>query len=284
MNWRMFWWVGLFWVLSTYTASATPCINEVAWMGTIQSPTNEWVELYNDTPLPVDLSGWTIETEDGSLAINLSGVIVSNGYFLIERTDDNSVPTVAADLVAPFGAGLSNSGETLRLVDKNGVSVDTVNGGVNWASIGGNNKAKETAQRTLNGWATGAPTPRKENIKGDIVAHKTTASAALPPDAKTEVRETGKGSLDAETGSAISESQAVAANAEATILWESSSSGSGTSGFFDSLFSKNALLLWALLLVVLFAFAGFVIVRSQKGEGSSADDYTLVEDIIENDE
>ena len=68
------------------------------------------------------------------------------------------------------------------------------------------------------------------------------------------------------------------------MLWESSSSGSGTSGFFDSLFSKNALLLWALLLVVLFAFAGFVIVRSQKGEGSSADDYTLVEDIIENDE
>ena len=117
MNWRMFWWVGLFWVLSTYTASATPRINEVAWMGTIQSPTNEWVELYNDTPLPVDLSGWTIETEDGSLAINLSGVIVSNGYFLIERTDDNSVPTVAADLVAPFGAGLSNSGEKLRLVD-----------------------------------------------------------------------------------------------------------------------------------------------------------------------
>jgi|GEM_PF-778019 len=152
------------WALLATPAYASVIMNEIAWMGTTDSSTNEWIELYNEDAHVVDLSGWKIVADDGSPSIALSGTISANGYFLIERTDDTTVPGVTADLIAAFGSGLSNSGETLRLLNTNGVSVDTVIGGVDWVNIGGNNITKETAQRTTGGWITGTSTPRAQNV------------------------------------------------------------------------------------------------------------------------
>lgn len=154
--------LGVF-LLFPLTASAAVVINEIAWMGTAVSSADEWIELRNLTSEPVDLSGWTLASDDGSPSIALSGTLVPNGYFLIERTDDESVPGIAADLVAPFGNGLSNTGEILRLRDASGAVVDTVDGSGNWAQIGGDNATKETAQRTASGWTTAPGTPRAEN-------------------------------------------------------------------------------------------------------------------------
>ena len=51
--------------------------------------------------------------------ISLSGTIAPNGYYLIERTDDNTVSDITADLTIAFGsgggAGLSNNREILAL-------------------------------------------------------------------------------------------------------------------------------------------------------------------------
>jgi PKD repeat protein len=167
-------------VLFPFYSYAAVRINEIAWMGTTLSGTDEWIELSNDGTAAVDLSGWKIDAEDGSPSIDLSGQISSGGFFLIERTDDTTVPDVTADLVAAFGNGLGNAGETLRLRDASGAIVDTVVGGADWALIGGDNTTKDTPQRrsASSGWVTGKPTPRTATVVGgEVLGTQTTSSA-----------------------------------------------------------------------------------------------------------
>jgi phosphatidylserine/phosphatidylglycerophosphate/cardiolipin synthase-like enzyme len=90
-------------------------ISEIAWMGTTDSYTDEWIELYNNTGSPIDLTGWSLSAIDGTPAITLSGTIPASGYFLLERTDDNSVPGVDADQI--YTGALGNDGENLTLHD-----------------------------------------------------------------------------------------------------------------------------------------------------------------------
>lgn len=163
-----------FGMLLASPAYANVLINEIAWMGGTQSvggASDEWIELYNPDATTVDLSGWAILADDGSPSISLSGSIGAGAYVLIERTDDNAVPNVSADIITTFGNGLSNGGETLRLKNAEGTDVNVVVGGADWANIGGNNTTKETAQRTNNSWVTGASTPRAENVaqEGEVL-------------------------------------------------------------------------------------------------------------------
>lgn len=141
-------------------------------MGSPDSSTNEWIELYNNGTDPVSLSGWMLTSADGSLSISLEGSVSPGAYYLIERTDDDTIPGLVADLVASFGSGLGNSGEILRLHDANGSLVDTVDGSDSWVHIGGNNETKETAQKTESGsWSTAIPTP-KAPYSGVVAAQR----------------------------------------------------------------------------------------------------------------
>lgn len=141
-------------------------VNEIAWMGGADSASDEWVELYNNGTTSQDLSGWTLSIE-GKKTIALVGQIGASGFYLIERTDDNSVPNIAADLVASFGTGLSNAGAILSLKDSQGLVIDRADGSDNWkiggGEIIGDNNTKATANRTGSGWATGTATPRAVN-------------------------------------------------------------------------------------------------------------------------
>ncbi|WP_127015610.1 phospholipase D-like domain-containing protein [Anoxybacter fermentans] len=116
-------------------------INEVAWVGTTYSTYDEWIELYNTTNSDIDLSGWTLNAVDGTPSINLSGIIPAKGYFLLERTDDNSVPGISADLI--YTGSLGNTGETLELRDASGTLIDSVD-----AWYAGDNDTKATMERT----------------------------------------------------------------------------------------------------------------------------------------
>jgi len=73
------------------------------------------------------LDGWSLKAADGNPTLALTGIIVPHGYFLIERTDDNTVSDVPADLILPFGNGLANTGETLLLIGPQGTVIDSVN-------------------------------------------------------------------------------------------------------------------------------------------------------------
>ena len=108
-------------------------INEIAWMGTTANSADEWIELHNPGSLDIDISGWNLKSvSDGKpdIVFPQGSVISALGYFLIERTDDNTVKDVSADLKIGFGsgtgAGLSNLGEILVLYDAQGSLKDTV--------------------------------------------------------------------------------------------------------------------------------------------------------------
>ena len=151
------------------TVYGSVVVNEIAWMGTVNSAQDEWIEIAG--PLGTNLDGWKLSTADGGTNIMLSGTVGSGGYFLIERTDDTTIPDVGADLVAVFGSGLGNTGEILILQDDQGNEIDRVDGSSNWA-IGGNNTTKETLQRTSSGWTTATATPRAENNAGGAAAQE----------------------------------------------------------------------------------------------------------------
>lgn len=170
-------------------ANASVFINEIAWMGTTVSSSNEWIELANDGSSAVSLTGWVLSIE-GKKDIVLSGNISANGFYLIERTDDTTVPGIAADLIASFGTGIPNTGAILSLKNA-GAVVDRVDGSQEWkigGVLAGDNTTKETAQRGASGWFTGNPTPRAVNGQPAEVAtpsnpantNTTLASAVLP--------------------------------------------------------------------------------------------------------
>lgn len=150
-------------------------INEIAWMGAKDSSADEWIELYNNTQGTIDLTGWRITAKDGKLEIMLQGTINGGGYFLIERTDDESVPGIGADLITTFGSGLNNGGEILGLYDEAGRLIDftpLVNEETGWAA--GDNTEKFTMERIdplisgeeLTNWQNSkvpSGTPREKN-------------------------------------------------------------------------------------------------------------------------
>lgn len=167
------------------SASAAVVINEIAWAGTAVSANDEWIELYNSGATSIDLSGWLIEAADGAPSISLSGMISPGGFFLLERTDDDSVLGIAADQI--YTGALGNTGEVLRLFDNAGTQVDVVDGSGSW-SIGGDSSSRKTLQRNGSGWITADGTPRTANSTVD------TAPAA------TEEDESGDTSDDTNNG------------------------------------------------------------------------------------
>ena len=114
------------------TASASVAINEVAWSGSLDDPTAEWIELVNLTDAPIDLAGWRLVSSDGAPNVLLSGVLDARGgagsdagFFLLERGDERSVPSTAANLV--YSGALNDAGEGLFLYDAEGRIVDSAN-------------------------------------------------------------------------------------------------------------------------------------------------------------
>ena len=137
-------------------------------MGSSQGDANsEWIELYNDAPVVVDLTGWKLQAADGTPNISLAGSISANGYFLLERGED-AVLGVKADII--YTGGMENAGEILTLRDARGVEIDRVDSSVNWKMVGGNNETKQTAQKSTAIWITAPATARTANASPPVAA------------------------------------------------------------------------------------------------------------------
>lgn len=143
-------------------------INEIAWMGTVTSSNDEWIELYNPTDNDINIDGWTLTWDGGN--INLSGQINAKEYFLLERTDDDSVPEVAADQI--YTGRLSNAGENLILKNSQSKIIDSAQFSSGWPA--GDNEKKLTMERkcelgagnNANSWQNSSAeggTPKAEN-------------------------------------------------------------------------------------------------------------------------
>lgn len=108
-------------------------INEIAWMGSTTSTTDEWIELYNTTGSDIDLTGWTIDDDNGSDIYTITnGSILANDYYLIE------------DAIIPISLG--NTGDSLILKDEAAQIIDTVNS-TGGAWFAGDNTNKYTMEK-----------------------------------------------------------------------------------------------------------------------------------------
>ena len=157
------------------TIKASVVINEITWMGTSASSSDEWIELYNTTNPSIKIDGWILKAKDGNPSIKLSGIILGNQYYLLERTDDNAVSNISADQI--YTGAISNNGEDLQLYNNSGILIDEVNSTGKW--FAGNNSTKQTMERknpTVSGslgenWQISQPpggTPRAQNSIGEI--------------------------------------------------------------------------------------------------------------------
>ncbi len=141
-------------------AQRTPrvVIGEVAWMGTLADAADEWIELYNPTGQPIDLTGWSLAALDGTPSIVLLGTIPAYGSFLLERSDDGTIVDIPADQI--YTGALGNGGEVLILRDASGEVADMANGdGGPWPA--GNAAGRRSMERidplapdTDGNWAT----------------------------------------------------------------------------------------------------------------------------------
>lgn len=131
----------------TAASTLTIVINEVAWAGTQASSEDEWIELYNPGTVDINLKDWTLKSSDGSPSITLPDKLLqSGGYFLLERTDDDTVADVTADMI--YSGSLSNSGEILRLYDPTNQLIDTANSnGGSWPA--GSSSTYSSMERSL---------------------------------------------------------------------------------------------------------------------------------------
>ena len=163
-------------------ASSDVIINEIAWMGTTVSANDEWLELFNNTTGPIILDGWILKSADEKLKINLKGVISARGFYLLERTDDTTVPNITADLI--YKGALSNTGEDLKLYDNLNNLIDGVACSTKW--ITGDNATKQTmeafrqAQDNNREWQTSensGGTPKAQNSSSMIMVNDPTPIA-----------------------------------------------------------------------------------------------------------
>src|SRR3989344_5953715 len=122
-------------------------INEMAWMGTASLSNDEWIELYNTSSQSVDLTGWTLQAQDGTPDISLASVSISSfGFYLLERTDNTTVSNIEANQI--YTGALGNEGEILELRDAGGNLQDFINTALSgWEDFGGNNSTKFSMER-----------------------------------------------------------------------------------------------------------------------------------------
>ncbi len=145
--------------------------NEIAWMGTVASSDNEWIELKNISNQEIDISGWQILDKEAQIKIvlPLNTKIGSNQFFLLERTDDNSVPQIKADFI--FVGTINNQNEALKIFDNHCQLQDEVISEGDW--FFGNNTSKRTMERKNDlAWQTSSEiggTPTRENSAGYFV-------------------------------------------------------------------------------------------------------------------
>ena len=141
--------MGVLLLISAVSWSQTIVINEVAWAGTAANSADEWIELYNPLEEAVDLTGWTLTF--GEIRIDLGAgvepLLEPGGYFLLERSDDETVSDIDADLI--YTKALNNDGMLIELLDPTGAVVDTANAGQETGWAAGNDKSGDLPCATM---------------------------------------------------------------------------------------------------------------------------------------
>lgn len=178
---------------STPTASPTATrlplrtilISEVAWAGTSSTySSDEWIELYNPSSFPVDLTGWKLQAADGNPSIALSKTINPGEYFLLEnKSDDLVVSNIPADII--YSGSLLNTGERLVLYDPADRLIDSADGTGGWpagsSSTYGTMERKGIMPDSRDSWMTNTGLKKNGLNRGGGVILGTPKQSNTPP-------------------------------------------------------------------------------------------------------
>ena len=111
-------------------ADTSLVFNEIMFHPATNEATMEWVELYNQMAVDVDISGWSLD--NGINYTFPANSIAPGGGFIVVAVNPGTLTaaTGSTNLFGPFSGRLSNSGETLQLRNNSGRVVDEVSYGV----------------------------------------------------------------------------------------------------------------------------------------------------------
>ncbi|WP_074432068.1 MULTISPECIES: ExeM/NucH family extracellular endonuclease, partial [Corynebacterium] len=171
---------------SAATDGSNVVINEVYGGGGNSGAkfTHDFVELYNPTDAPIDLTGWTVTqrstSDTGNGSATLSGSIPAKGYYLIQGAKGNggTEPLPTPDAIGK-GLTFGGSGAIARIIDSNSNVVDLVGWGGAKPSEGspaGKTKNSESVQRkevgvdsdnNANDFIVAEPTPQNSGNAGE---------------------------------------------------------------------------------------------------------------------
>jgi hypothetical protein len=148
-------------------------INEIAWMGSGTSANDEWLELKNISEQSVDIKNWQLLDKDEQIKIVFgqkgeNTILTSNQIYLLERTDDDSVPDIPADLI--YTGAINDSDESLKLFASDCHLVDEVNTDPKWPAGDGDEHLTMERSSDLTWYTYNGPgingifgTPKQEN-------------------------------------------------------------------------------------------------------------------------
>jgi len=108
-------------------------INEINYNSSNDFDPGDWVELYNKSSSPLDISGWLFKDSDDShiFSLPLGTLLEPNAYLVLcqdSTTFSASFPPID-NYVGNFGFGLSGEGELIRLFDEQGNREDSLSYG-----------------------------------------------------------------------------------------------------------------------------------------------------------
>lgn len=103
--------------------------SEINWSGSNKSSDDEWLELFNNSDIDLNLEGFSIQgVLSASKFLNLKGIVKNKEYFLISKfsnEDSKSNLNIIPDLIEPK-LSISNSKLDLKLFE-NGSLIDEIN-------------------------------------------------------------------------------------------------------------------------------------------------------------
>ncbi|MCA9240634.1 MAG: lamin tail domain-containing protein, partial [Planctomycetales bacterium] len=100
-------------------------INELHYNADDNTSFEEFVELYNTSSSPVDISGWSF-TDGIDYTFEQGQSIAANGYVVVAQDPATLLSKFGAVAVGMYSGGLSNGGERVALSDAQGGLVDEV--------------------------------------------------------------------------------------------------------------------------------------------------------------
>ncbi|MGB9848002.1 MAG: lamin tail domain-containing protein [Minisyncoccia bacterium] len=176
-------------------------INEIAWMGTSHSSADEWIELKNISTETINLKNWQLLDQDGQIKIIFpEKILAPNEPLLLERTNDEAVPNIAADLI--FTGSINDTNESLKLFDSNCNLIDEAKTDENGNWPAGDKITKRSMERgdDLN-WHTYSGeenngilgTPKSENSPVVLTLPDTTPNPQKPKILISEILYDAKG-------------------------------------------------------------------------------------------